>query len=150
MNDLITAPRQVEILLVEDHLPDLLLVMKFLKESSIRNRIHVARDGQMAMDYLRRENGFEKAVKPDLIFLDLGLPLRSGQDVLEEIKSNQLLFDIPVIVITTSAAGIDLLNARKAKVKFYMIKTDNFKRFTAAMSYVEEVWLKILSGTRNN
>ncbi len=150
MNELMTAPRQVEILLVEDHLPDLLLVMKFLKESSIRNRVHVARDGQMALDYLKRENGFEKAVKPDLIFLDLGLPLRSGQEVLEEIKSNQLLVNIPVIVITTSAAGIDLLKAREAKVKFYMIKTDNFKRFTAAMSYVEEVWLKTLSGTRNN
>jgi CheY-like chemotaxis protein len=150
MNELITAPRHVEILLVEDHLPDLLLVMKFLKESSIRNRVHVARDGQMALDYLRRENGFEKAVKPDLIFLDLGLPLRSGQEVLEEIKSNQLLVNIPVIVITTSAAGIDLLKAREAKVKFYMIKTDSFKRFTAAMSYVEEVWLKTLAGTRNN
>jgi two-component system, chemotaxis family, response regulator Rcp1 len=150
MNQLMTAARQVEILLVEDHLPDLLLMMKFLKESSIRTRVHAARDGQMAMDYLRRENGYEKAVKPDLIFLDLSLPRRDGREVLDEIKSNSLLQDIPVIVVTTSASGIDVISARQAGVKFYMMKSDNLNRFLAAMSYVEEVWIKSLSGIRNN
>jgi CheY-like chemotaxis protein len=150
MNQLLTKPRQVEILLVEDHLPDLLLVMKFLKESSIQTRVHAARDGQSAMDYLRRENGYEKAVKPDLILLDLSLPRRSGREVLHEIKSNPLLQDIPVIVITTSVSGIDLISARQAKVKFYMIKTNNLKRFMTAMSYVEEMWIKTLSGIMDN
>ncbi len=150
MNELQTKPRQVEILLVEDHLLDLLLVMKFLKESSIRTRVHAARDGQSAMDYLRRENGYEKAVRPDLIFLDLSLPRKSGREVLREIKSNPLIQEIPVIVVTTSASGMDLISARQAQVKFYMIKSNDLKRFMAAMSYVEEVWIKTLSGIRDN
>lgn len=150
MNEVMTAPKKMEILLVEDHLPDLLLVMKFLKESSIRNRLHVARDGQMALDYLKQENGFEKAVRPDLIFLDLTLPLRDGREVLSEIKSDPLLMSIPVIIVTKSISGMDILKAHNAKVDFYMVKPSDLNRFTAAMSYVEEVWLKTLSGTRNN
>jgi chemotaxis family two-component system response regulator Rcp1 len=150
MNELIMERRQVEILLVEDHLPDLLLVMKFLKESPIRNRVHVARDGQMALDYLKQENGFEKAVRPDLIFLDLTLPLRDGREVLIEIKSDPLLLSIPIIVVTKSISGTDILKAHNAKVDFYMVKPTDLRRFTAAMSYVEEVWLKTLSGNRDN
>jgi two-component system, chemotaxis family, response regulator Rcp1 len=150
MNGLMAAQRQVEILLVEDHLPDLLLVMKFLKESRIPNRVHAARNGQMALDYLRQENGYEKAVRPDLIFLDLTLPLRDGREVLSEMKSDPLLNTIPVIILTRSISGMDILNARNAKVDFYMVKPTDLRRFTAAMSYVEEVWLKTLAGLRSN
>lgn len=150
MNELITAPRMVEILLVEDHLPDLLMVMKFLKESPIRNRVHVARDGQMALDFLKQENGFEKAARPDLIFLDLTLPLRDGREVLSQMKSDPSLADIPVIIVTRSISGMDILKAHNAKVAFYMVKPTDLRRFTAAMSYVEEIWLKTLSGSRDN
>lgn len=144
------APRQVEILLVEDYLPDVLLMTKFLNVSSVKTRVNVARDGQTALDYLKQENGFEKAARPDLIFLDLSLPLRDGREVLNEIKSNQTLMFIPIIIVTASISGTDILNAHNAKVDFYMVKPTDTRRFTAAMNYVEEVWLKTLAGLRNN
>ena len=83
--------RVIEILLVEDNAADLILMTKLLKESSVKNNVNVARDGQMALDYLRRVNGFENAVRPHLVLLDLSLPRMDGREVLNEVKRDPAL-----------------------------------------------------------
>ncbi|HTA75965.1 MAG TPA: response regulator, partial [bacterium] len=133
--------RQVEILLVEDNVADLLLMMKFLKESAVQSNVSVARDGQMAMDYLKRVNGFENAVRPDLVLLDLGLPYKDGHEVLSEIKQETSLNSIPIIVLTSSNAPKDAIDAYIEKADYYMVKPHDLKQYAASMKYLEEFWL---------
>ena len=138
------AVGSIDILLVEDNAGDLLLMMKFLKESKVKCRVNIVRDGEMALDYMKRINGFEKAWRPDLVLLDLGLPRLSGLEVLREIKSDESLRIIPVIVFTSSNHATDALAAYQLKADYLMVKHCDLSQFAASMRYLEEVWLKVL------
>jgi CheY-like chemotaxis protein len=97
------ASAPIEILLVEDNPADVRLTIEALKNARVRNRLHVARDGVEAMDLLR--DGARKGVpRPDLILLDLNLPKKDGREVLAEVKSDEELRHIPVVILTTSQA----------------------------------------------
>src|SRR3954463_14897887 len=103
------SEESIEILLVEDNPADVRLAVEALKEGKVRNRMTVAKDGVEAMQMLHREGKFADAPRPDIILLDLNLPKKDGREVLREIKSDESLRRIPVVVLTTSKAEEDVL-----------------------------------------
>ena len=103
--------RPIELLLVEDSEPDVRLTMEALREAKVKNRLWVVEDGVEALEFLRRENRYSDAPRPDLILLDLNLPRKDGREVLREIKNDDSLKRIPVVILTTSRSEEDVLRA---------------------------------------
>ena len=128
-----TTGRPIEILLVEDNPGDVRLTIEGLKESKVRNNLHVARDGVEAMVFLRREGAQGGAVRPDLILLDLNLPRMDGREVLLEIKSDPKLKTIPVVVLTTSNAEQDVLRSYELQANCYITKPVDLDQFIAVI-----------------
>src|SRR5581483_6433727 len=100
MKDVESTGPPVEILVVEDNMGDAYLLVKYLEHSRVRNHVTVVQDGVEASDYLKKKEPYHEAKRPDLIFLDLNLPRKDGRVVLQEIKSDPDLKDIPVLVLT--------------------------------------------------
>ena len=137
--------RLVEILLVEDNPDEVLLTQETLKDARVANRVHVATDGEEAMEFVRGENGFEDAPRPDLILLDLNLPRKDGREVLAELKEDEDLKRIPVIVLTTSASDRDLLEAYDKRVNAYVRKPVSLDRFIEVVNAIDEFWLGVVA-----
>ena len=133
--------RPLEILLVEDNLGDVRLTQEALRENKIANRISVARDGVEALASLRREDGYADAPRPDLILLDLNLPKKDGREVLAEVKANEQLRAIPVVVLTTSQAEEDILKSYNLHANCYITKPVGLEQFMRVVKEVEDFWL---------
>lgn len=138
------ASRPIEILLVEDNSADVRLTKEALKENKIWVNLHVAGNGVEAMAFLRRQDGFTLAPRPDLILLDLNLPKKSGREVLSEIKVDDGLKRIPVIVLTVSAAEEDVLKAYNLNANCYIIKPIDIDKFMKVVRTIEDFWLTIV------
>jgi two-component system, chemotaxis family, response regulator Rcp1 len=134
----------VEILLVEDNSADVVLVREALREGKVRNDIHVAADGIEAMKFLRRRGEFDKAPRPDLILLDLNLPLKDGREVLEEIKSDPELQSIPVVILTTSKDEEDVTKSYQLHANSFITKPVSFDQFLKVMRSIEDFWFEIV------
>lgn len=134
----------IEILLVEDNPADVRLTREVLRESKIANTVHVVEDGVEAMAFLRREGGYAAAVRPDLILLDLNLPRKNGREVLAEIKADEGLKTIPVIVLTTSADEEDILRAYHAYANAYITKPLGLDQFAGIVRTIEDFWFSIV------
>lgn len=134
----------IEILLVEDSPADVRLTKEVLGKASVRNTLHVVRDGVDAMAFLRREAGYADAPMPDLILLDLNLPRKHGREVLSEIKQDPALKRIPVVVLTTSAAERDIIEAYGLHANSYITKPIDLDQFIEMMKVTEEFWLTIV------
>src|SRR5215470_15720375 len=130
----------VEILMVEDNPGDVGLAEEALKESKISNNLHVVEDGVAAMQFLRRQGKYAEAARPDLILLDLNLPKKTGREVLAEIKADQDLSVIPVVVLTTSQADEDILRAYRLHANCYMTKPVDFEQFHEVVKGIERFW----------
>ena len=117
--------RPVEIFLVEDNPGDVCLTRESLKDSKLLNHMSVVNNGVEAMAYLRREGRYLDAVRPDLILLDLNLPKKDGREVLAEIKADERLRRIPVVVLTTSSAEKDILETYDLHANCYITKPFN-------------------------
>jgi chemotaxis family two-component system response regulator Rcp1 len=137
--------RLVEILLVEDNPDEVLLTRETLKDARVANRVHVAADGEEAMEFVRRGNGSAEAPRPDLILLDLNLPRKDGREVLAELKRDEDLKRIPVIVLTTSASDRDLLEAYDKCVNAYVRKPVSLDRFIEVVNAIDEFWLGVVA-----
>jgi len=135
--------KPVEILLVEDNPGDVRLTQEVFKESKIRNKLHVVKDGVEAMDFLRQGKG-ANGVRPDLILLDLNLPKKDGREVLAEIKADDDLKRIPVVVLTISKAEEDILRSYSLHANCYLTKPIEFEQFFNLVKYIEEFWLTIV------
>ena len=135
--------KPVEILLVEDNPGDVRLTQEVFKESKIRNKLHVVKDGVEAMDFLRQGKG-ANGVRPDLILLDLNLPKKDGREVLAEIKADDDLKRIPVVVLTISKAEEDILRSYSLHANCYLNKPIEFEQFFNLVKYIEEFWLTIV------
>lgn len=133
----------LEILLVEDNPGDVRLTMEALKDASVVNHLNVVRDGVEAMEFLHRHGQFEHAPRPDLILLDLNLPKKDGRQVLKEIKSDDTLKRIPVVVLTTSRAEEDILKAYDLSANCYITKPVDLDQFTQVMQAIEVFWLSV-------
>lgn len=139
-----TTIRPIEILLVEDSPGDVRLTREALKDAKVRNNLSVVSDGAEALAFLRREGDFASAVRPDLVLLDLNLPKLDGRDVLAQIKSDQMLRRIPVVVLTTSKAEQDILRTYDLHANCYITKPVDLDQFMVVIQSIEEFWLTIV------
>ena len=131
----------VEILLVEDNPGDVRLILEAFKEGDGNINIHLTKDGVDAMAFLRREGEYNYVTRPDLILLDLNLPKKDGKEVLAEIKSDENLKYIPVLVLTTSKAETDIAQAYHMHANCYITKPANLDQFTKMIRHIEDFWL---------
>ncbi len=134
----------IEILLVEDNPGDARLAVEALKESKINNSLYHVKDGVEAMDFLRREGGYAGVPVPDLILLDLNLPRKDGREVLEEIKEDDELKLVPVVVLTTSEAERDLVRSYDLHANAYVVKPLDLDRFIEVVQAIEDFWFAIV------
>lgn len=142
--DVIPSARLIEILLVEDNEGDVRLTREALKEGRIRNRLHVASDGEQALAFLRREEGYVDAPRPDLVLLDLNLPRLDGRELLSIVKQDPQLKRIPVVVLTSSRAEQDLLRAYDLFANCFISKPVEFEEFISVVRSIENFWLSIV------
>jgi two-component system, chemotaxis family, response regulator Rcp1 len=136
--------KPIEILLVEDNPADVRLTKEALKEGKVRNNLFVARDGVEALEFLRRQGPHANATRPDLILLDLNLPRRDGREVLAEIKNDDTLKTIPVVVLTTSSAEQDILKSYNLHANCYITKPVDLEQFVQVIKSIDEFWLTIV------
>lgn len=136
--------RPVEILLVEDNPGDVRLTELALKENRIVNNLHVAMDGVEALQFLYREGQYADAPEPDVILLDLNLPKKDGREVLAEIKADDTLKHIPVVVLTTSDADDDILHMYNMHANCYITKPVDLDRFIEVVHNIEGFWFSIV------
>jgi len=142
MNEQLVRP--IDILLVEDSPSDTDLTVEALAAGKIRNRLSIVEDGVQAMEFLRRQGAYANAPRPDLIMLDLNLPRKDGREVLAEIKADDTLKTIPVVVLTTSQADEDILRVYELNANCYITKPVDFKQFMAVVRSIEEFWLTVV------
>lgn len=133
----------MEILLVDDNPADVRLTAEAFKEARVQNHLHVAEDGVEAMAFLRREGKYAQAVRPDVILLDLNLPKKDGREVLAEIKADDHLRRIPVVVLTTSEAEQDIVKAYGLHANCYISKPVDLDKFMTVMKSIEDFWFTI-------
>jgi len=136
--------KPVEILLVEDSPGDVRLTKEALKDSKVANNLTVAEDGVEAMALLRREGKYAESVRPDLILLDLNLPRKDGRQVLEELKADEALKSIPVIILTTSQADEDIIRTYNLHANCYITKPVDLDKFLEVVRTIEDFWLSIV------
>ncbi len=137
--------RPIEILLVEDSPSDTELTVEALKDFKVRNHVNVVEDGVQAIQFLRREGPFGQAPRPDLIMLDLNLPRKDGREVLADIKSDDRLKTIPIVVLTTSRADQDILRAYQLNANCYINKPVDFNQFLEVVRSIESFWLYVVT-----
>ncbi len=138
------SERQIQILLVEDNSGDARLTLEALKETALYNKLQHVVDGVEALAYLRREGRHAHATRPDLILLDLNLPRKDGREVLAEIKADQELRRIPVVVLTTSQSEEDISKAYDLNANCYVAKPVDLDHFIKVVRIIEEFWLTIV------
>jgi chemotaxis family two-component system response regulator Rcp1 len=136
--------RPIEILLVEDNPGDVRLCQEALKDSKVLNNLHVTADGVEALEFLRRQGKFADAIRPDLILLDLNLPRKDGREVLAEIKEDEYLRRIPVVILTVSSAEEDILRTYNLHANCYITKPVDFDQFTKVVQQIEDFWFTIV------
>jgi len=141
----VTEPevRCINVLLVEDDPGDVLMTREAFDEY-LHNRLDVVTDGAAAMTYLRKEPPYADTPRPDLILLDLNLPRRDGREVLEEIKKDDELGRIPVVVLTTSAADEDILRSYQLHANAYVTKPVDFERFITVIRQIDEFFVSVV------
>jgi CheY-like chemotaxis protein len=137
--------RPVRILLVEDSPSDALLVQKAFRHSRIPVDIQVAKDGDMALDIMNRRGSFENNPLPDLVLLDLNIPKKTGIEVLSNVKSNQELMRIPVVVLTSSQSGQDIAKSYDLHANGYVVKPADLDYFAQVVQAFEHFWFTTVS-----
>jgi len=138
------AFRPAHVLLVEDNPDDIELTLEALKDSKLSIEIDVVSNGVAAMDFLRRKGEYADKTRPDLVLLDLNLPLMDGREVLKAIREDQEFTDLPVVVLTTSEDEGDIHKAYKLHANCYITKPVDFVRFTEIIRQVEGFWLQLV------
>jgi len=136
--------RPIEILLVEDNPGDARLAVEALKEGKIRNNLHHVLDGVEALQFLRGEARYRDLPRPDIILLDLNLPKKDGREVLAEVKADDSIRHIPVVILTTSDAEQDVLKSYLLNANCYITKPVDFEQFIRVVRSVEDFWLSIV------
>ena len=134
----------MKILLVEDNPADVCLVEEALKDAKVFNEFNVVSDGVEALQFLRREGDYFNAPRPDIILLDLNLPRKNGREVLEEVKSDPELRQIPVIVLTSSEADEDISNVYNLHANCFITKPPDLESFIRIMGTIEEFWFTMV------
>lgn len=137
--------RPVEILLVEDNPGDVILTEEAFSDAKISNNLHVVNDGEQAIAYLNKEDGYEDAIRPDLILLDLNLPKIDGREVLDYVKHSDKLRTIPVVVLTSSEAERDIVKTYNLYANSYIVKPISLDEFVRIVSAIEDFWFSVVT-----
>jgi two-component system, chemotaxis family, response regulator Rcp1 len=138
------SSRPIEILLVEDNAGDARLTLEAFKEGKVLNNLTVVKDGVEALAFLRRQGPYANAKQPDMVLLDLNLPRKSGREVLAEIKADEDLKRIPVVVLTTSGAQEDVARAYGDHANCYITKPVDLDQFLRVVHSIESFWLSLV------
>ncbi|MBN2217499.1 MAG: response regulator [Pirellulales bacterium] len=133
--------RPMEILLVEDDLEDAGLTMDALFQGHVQCRVSLVRDGEEALEFIRRQGKYARAPRPDLILLDMNLPKLDGREVLAEIRNEGLLPDVPIVVLTASQAHREILESHRLHVEDYLVKPVNLAEFLTVVRSLRKYWL---------
>jgi two-component system, chemotaxis family, response regulator Rcp1 len=144
MESIGTDAAPIEVLLVEDSPGDVRLTQEAFKDAKVLINLHVASDGVEAMAFLGREGKHAKALRPDLILLDLNLPKKDGRQVLEEIKENPTLKSIPVVILTTSASEADIQQSYQFHANCYITKPVALDGFLKVVKSIDNFWLSVV------
>ena len=135
----------VEILLVEDNAADVRLTKEALAEGKVYNNLHWTKDGVEALEFLHRKGKHKGAPKPDIILLDLNLPKKDGREVLQDIKNDDKLKRIPVVVLTTSQAEEDILRSYNLHANCYVTKPVDLDQFIKVVKSIDTFWLTVVT-----
>jgi CheY-like chemotaxis protein len=135
----------IEILLVEDNPGDERLTREALKEGKVYHKLHWCKDGVEALDFLYHRGKHAAAPRPDIILLDLNLPKKDGREVLQEIKSDDALKRIPVVVLTTSKAEEDVLRTYNLHANCYVTKPVDLEKFIVVVKSIDIFWLTVVT-----
>lgn len=138
------APEAIDVLLVEDDPADVDLTKESLKESKVTVNLHVVNDGLKALQYLRREASYAGAARPDVVLLDLNLPKKDGREVLRDIKQDEDLKRIPVVILTTSDTETDILKSYDLGANCYITKPVGLDQFSKVVRAIEEFWFSVV------
>ncbi len=136
--------KAIDILVVEDNPGDARLIREVLDENKIFNSMHTARDGIEAMDFLNNNGKFKSAPKPDLIILDLNLPRKDGRELLAEIKVDEKLKHIPVVIMTISQAEEDIMKSYNLHANCFITKPIDLAQFIKVVKSIEDFWFYIV------
>src|SRR5665647_1552177 len=136
--------KEVQILLVEDNEGDIVLTLEALKEAKVVNGVHVVKDGEAALQYLRKEDIYKNMETPDLILLDINLPKVNGLEVLTEIKKDKDLMTMPVVMLTTSDSEKDILESYQRHANCYITKSADFEKFMQVVHMIKNFWIDIV------
>lgn len=135
----------IEILLVEDNEDDIILTKEAFEENRLVNKLNVVKTGMDAIRYLKKEEPYANAVKPNIILLDLNLPEMSGVEVLQKIKNEEDLQDIPVVILTTSNLEQDIVKSYKLHASCYINKPVNLNNFFDIIKIFGQFWFSIVT-----
>jgi CheY-like chemotaxis protein len=136
--------KAIEILLVEDNAGDARLAMEALREAKVHNNLSWVTDGVEALAFLRHEGAYAAAPRPDLILLDLNLPRKDGREVLAEVKAEERLRRIPIVILTTSQAEEDIVKAYHLNANCYISKPVDLEQFMKVIKTIKDFWLTIV------
>lgn len=139
----------IEILLVEDNPGDVRLTQEAMRDAKVRNRMETVPDGMEAMAFLRQEGRYANSPRPDMILLDLNLPRKSGLEVLQEVKADEDLRRIPIVVLTTSQAERDIVKSYDLHANAYIAKPVELDQFLSVVKAIEGFWLEIVRLPQN-
>ena len=135
---------EARILLVEDNEADVDLIRYTFKQNKINNELIVIGDGEEAVEYLLKKGRYKDVLLPDIIILDINLPKKNGLEVLKEIKADEDARIVPVVILTTSSADRDILEAYKNYVNAYLVKPVEIEEFIKVISKMEEFMIRII------
>jgi CheY-like chemotaxis protein len=140
----VDRPDPIEVLLVEDDPGDVLLIREAFEDNKVANRLHVVADGVEALDFMRQTGEHADAPRPDLVLLDLNLPRKDGREVLAEVKNDEALRTIPVVVLTTSQAEEDVLRSYDLHANAYVTKPVDFDRFIGVVRQIDQFFVSVV------
>lgn len=136
--------KSMHLLLVEDNEGDILLTTEALETSKVLNDLSIVKNGKLALDFVYKKNDYEDAKSPDLILMDINLPLKSGIEVLEILKSDENTKHIPIIMLTTSSSESDIMKSYNHHANAYIVKPVDVSEFLQAILSLEDFWLNIV------
>jgi CheY-like chemotaxis protein len=139
------ADHAINVLLVEDSLPDVELTQQAFKDAKFCNPLFVVRDGEQALRFLRRQTPFENAERPDLVLLDLNLPKVNGREVLAAIRADPRLSLLPVVILTTSQSEEDVIRSYQLKANAYVTKPVDASSFISIVRQIQHFWISVVT-----
>jgi CheY-like chemotaxis protein len=145
----VDRPDPIEVLLVEDDPGDVLLIREAFEDNKVANRLHVVADGVEALEFMRQSGEHAEAPRPDLVLLDLNLPRKDGREVLAEVKNDDELRSIPVVVLTTSQAEEDVLRSYDLHANAYVTKPVDFDRFIGVVRQIDQFFVSVVKLPNN-